>query len=136
MEECIICLSEIKKRNKNKHEQSKKHKCFSNLIINKYIAKVCEFYIFKDIIQPHYSIHKKKIDNFTICIMWKKNDVLINKISVPSTITLKKQHLFKPSMAEMPIVGRVQSLDYQDTFDTKCINDKVDEIKIIFISDP
>ena len=40
MEECNICLSKIKKQNKNKHEKSKKHKYFfSNLIINKYIIK-------------------------------------------------------------------------------------------------
>ena len=40
MEECDICLSKIKKRNKNKHEQTKKHKYYySNLIINKYIVR-------------------------------------------------------------------------------------------------
>ena len=39
MEEYNICLTKIKKRNKNKHEQSKKHEYFSNLIINKYIVK-------------------------------------------------------------------------------------------------
>ena len=39
MEECSICLSEIKNKNKKKHEQSKKHKYFSNLIINKYIVR-------------------------------------------------------------------------------------------------
>ena len=43
MEECDICLTKIKKRYKNKHEQSKKYKIFSNLIIitliNKYIKK-------------------------------------------------------------------------------------------------
>ena len=39
MEECNICLTKIKKRNKNKQNQSKRHKYFSNLIINKYIVK-------------------------------------------------------------------------------------------------
>ena len=40
MEECNICLTK-KKRNKNKHERSKKHKyIFSNLIINKYVIKL------------------------------------------------------------------------------------------------
>ena len=57
MEEWNICLSKTKKRNKNEHEQSKKHKYFSNLITNKYIGKICEFYIFKDIIQPYYNNH-------------------------------------------------------------------------------
>ena len=39
MEQCNICLTKIKKRIKNKHEQSKKHEHFSNLIINKYIVR-------------------------------------------------------------------------------------------------
>ena len=43
MEECNIRLTKIKKRNKNKHEQSKKHKYISNLIINKYIAKTLKY---------------------------------------------------------------------------------------------
>ena len=43
MEECNICLAKIEKRNKFKHDQSKKKKFFSNLIINKYIPKNNEF---------------------------------------------------------------------------------------------
>ena len=60
--------------------------------------------------------------------------MVLNKISVPRTVTLQKQHLFKPGMIAVPIVERVPSLDYLDTFDRKCLNDKVDEINIIFIS--
>ena len=66
--------------------------------------------------------------------MCKKSDVLINKISVPSTITLEKPHLFKLSMIEVPIVIRVSPLDFLDTFDRN-IKNEVDEIVIIFISD-
>ena len=40
----------MKKRNKNKHEQSKEHKYFSNLIVNKYIVIKEEIDKFKDII--------------------------------------------------------------------------------------
>ena len=64
----------------------------------------------------------------------EKNDILINEISVPSTITLEKPHLFRPSMIELPIVKRVSPNDFQDIFD-KNINDEVDEVIIIFISD-
>ena len=54
MEECNICLATIKKRNKTKHEQSKKHKYFlSNLIINKYIVKNNEIDKYKDILQSY-----------------------------------------------------------------------------------
>ena len=54
-----------------------------------------EFYNLIDIIQPYYDKQEKKFVDFTICIMRKKNDVLINKISVPSTIILLKRYLFK-----------------------------------------
>ena len=58
MEECDICLSRIKKRNRIKHEQSKKHKyLLSNLIINKNIVKNNEFDNFKDIFKSHYVNH-------------------------------------------------------------------------------
>ena len=87
MEKCNIYLPRIKKRSKNKHEQSKKHNNFSNLIIKKYIVRNPEIYKFREIIQPYYNKHEKRFDIFSICIMWKENDILINKISVPSTIT-------------------------------------------------
>ena len=49
--------------------------------------------------------------------MWKKNDVLINKISVPVTVTLQQTHMFKSRMVELPIYVRVSSLDLIDTCD-------------------
>ena len=134
MEECDICQSIIKNKNKKKHCLTKKHKYFSNLIINKYFVRNLEIDKFKDIIQPNYNNHKK-LDNFSVCVMWKKNDVLINKISVPSTITLQKPYLFKPNLIELSIVVRVPPFDFPDTVDRSCINDEVDEINIIFISD-
>ena len=73
MYECDICLTEIKKRNKNKHEKSMKHNYFlSNLIINKHIVKDNEIDKFKDIVQSHYDEHKKKFNEFTVRIIWKK----------------------------------------------------------------
>ena len=107
---------------------------FSNLIINKYIVKKDEINKFKDILQSYYAKHKNKFDDFTVCVMWKKNDVLINKISVPSKITIQKPHLFKPTLIEVPIVERVPPFDFPDTFDRNCINDEVVGINIIFIS--
>ena len=42
MEECNICQTKIKKRRKNKHEQSKEHRYFSNLTINKFNVRNSE----------------------------------------------------------------------------------------------
>ena len=65
--------------------------------------------------------------------MWKKKDVLLNKVSVPSTITLEKPHMFKSSMIELPLVVVVSPLDFPDTFDRNR-NNEVNEINKIFKS--
>ena len=65
--------------------------------------------------------------------MWKKNEVLINKISVTSTLTLEKHHLFEPSTNELLLVIRVSPLVSLDTFD-RDVNNEVDEINKIFKS--
>ena len=60
MEDCDTCLTKIKKRSKNKHQQSEKHKYFlSNLIINKYIISNDEIDKFKDTLLSNYD---KKIE--------------------------------------------------------------------------
>ena len=61
--------------------------------------------------------------------------MLISKISVPSTITVQKAYLFKPSMIELPIEVIVTPHDLLGAFDKICINVEVNEINIIFISD-
>ena len=62
MYECDICLAKINKRNKNKHEQYKKHKFYcSNLIINKYIVNKDEFNNFEGIFESHYISRKKNL---------------------------------------------------------------------------
>ena len=66
--------------------------------------------------------------------MWKQNDVLVNKISIPSLITLYKPHLSKPCRIELPLAITVSPIDFLKTFD-KNINNEADEIKIMFISD-
>ena len=113
---------------------SKKHKFFSTLTINENIVRNPGIHKYKDIIQPYYNSHEKKIDDFTVCIMWKKNGLVVNKISVPSIFTREKPHLLKPSMTEILIVIRVSPLDFLDTFD-KNRKYEVDEIVIIFLSE-
>ena len=46
--DCDICLTKIKKQNRKKHEQMKKHKYYcSNLIINKHIVNKMNLIILK-----------------------------------------------------------------------------------------
>ena len=108
MEEFILCLTKLKKRYKTKHVQSTKHKnFFPNLIINKYLVKKDEIGKFKDILQSFCDEHKKKFIEFTLCNIWKKNGLVINKISVPYTITLLQTHPFKPVMEGISIYVEV-----------------------------
>ena len=108
MYECEICLAKIKKRNKNKHEKSMKHRYFlSNMIVNKYIVKKDDFDQFKNIRQSYCDEHKKKFNEFTVTIIWKRGDMIIDEISVPQTNTLQRTDMFKPIMFEIPIYVRI-----------------------------
>ena len=121
---------------KKNHEQSKKHKFFlKNLIVSKYITKNEKINNLKDIVQSYYNEHKKKISQFKIIVIWKKNNVIINKISGPCTITHIQTHMFKPIMEEMPFYVKVSLKVFQNMIDRGCeYIFKTDEIKIIFIS--
>ena len=88
----------------------------------------------KDIFQSYYDEQKKKFNSFTLRVMWKKNGVLINKISAPVTITLQETHMFEPRWRDIPIYVGVSSRELVDKLDRNCINGKVDEINVIFIS--
>ena len=75
--------------------------------------------------------------SFLIRIIWKKNDLIINKTSVPRTITLQKTDMFKPDMLEIPIYVEVSKSEFQDIVDRNCAYNIIsDEIDIIFISKP
>ena len=114
MYECDICLAKIKKRNKNKHEKSMKQRYFlSNMIVIKYIIKNKDINKFKNILQSYYDEHKKKSNESTLRIIWKKNDMIKNKISVPRTIIFRKTHMFKPDMFEILIYVKVSEREFQ-----------------------
>ena len=89
----------------------------------------------KYIVQSYYEEHKKKIDQFRIDVIWKTNDVIINKISVPCTITYIQTHIFKPIMEEIPFHVKLSLNEFQNMIDRGCkYNITTDEINIIFIS--
>ena len=105
------------------------------MIVNKYIVKNNDIKKFKNILQSYSDEHKKKFNEFTTTIIWKKNDMIINKISVPHTITLRRTDMFKPVMFEIPIYVDVSKREFQDVVDRNCIHNTIsDEIDIIFIS--
>ena len=64
-----------------------------------------------------------------MCYM-EKNDIIINKNSIPNIIKLRKPHLFEPNMIGLPIMLKIPAYDFPDQFNKECINEKVDEINM------
>ena len=61
--------------------------------------------------------------------------MIINKISVPRTITLQRTDMFKPDVFEIPIYVEVSKRKFQDIVDRNCAYNIIsDEIDRIFIS--
>ena len=105
------------------------------MIVNKYLVKVNGINKFKDILQSYYDEHKKKFNEYTVTNIWKKNDMTINKISIPCTITFRRTHMFKPDMFEIPVYVEVLKREFLDIVDRNCAYNIIsDEIDIIFMS--
>ena len=147
MEECDICLTKIKKRNRIKHEQSKKHRYFlSNLIKNKYIIRYDEIDKYKDILRSYYVNHKRKFNNFSVWIIWKKNNEIVREIKLPDKVIVEKRSYIAPDINRITMnliqydVIKVSKMmmgscvDYLNTY-YNFDNDFCNEKCIIFISD-
>ena len=133
MYECDICLAKIEKRNKIKYQKLMKHR-YKYDCKQKH-CKNNDFRKFKDILQSYCDEHKKKFNEFTVTIIWKKNDMIINKISIPRTITLRRTYMFKPDVFKIPIYVKVSEREFLDLVDRNCAYNIIsDEINIIFIS--
>ena len=74
-----MCNTNLLERNKIKHNQSKKHKYYSNLILNRYVTKNVEVIKLKDIFNPYFTAHTRKFNLFTVSILLfrEKRDIAI-----------------------------------------------------------
>ena len=105
------------------------------MIVNKYIIKNNDIIKFKDILQSYCDEHRKKFNEFTVMIIWKKNDMIINKISIPRLITLQRTHILQPDLFEIPIYVKVSEREFPNIVDRNCVYNIISvEIDIIFIS--
>ena len=57
MYRCELCNVFLQKRNKTKHTQTKKHKHYSNLILNRYVIKNVELANFIYVFNPSFTHH-------------------------------------------------------------------------------
>ena len=147
MGECDICLTKIKKRNKNKHQQSKKDIYFvSNLIINYYILRNDEIDKYKEILQSYYDKQKRKFGNFSVWIIWKKENEIVRETKLPDKVIVEKRCYIAPDINLITMklirydVNKISKIlmglcvHYLDTC-YNFANDFCDEKSIIFISD-
>ena len=82
-----ICHSLLQMENKTKHDNSRKHKYSSNLILNTYNVKDVKLDEFKDVLSKYYFDHMKKLYSFTVKVYWKVNDELQFKLSVHHVVS-------------------------------------------------
>ena len=136
---CEICDTYLLKRNKTKHEQSKKHKYFySNLILNRYIIKNVEVNKFKDVFNPYFIAHTRKFNFFTISIslrLYYEGHLIGHKITVSNYVTysIKSEHYFTiATESASDFLHRITGIYFYHRSNFKMI----DEIEIIFTSDP
>ena len=138
MYRCEICNTILLKRNKTKYNQTKKHKFYSNLILNRSVIKNVEVIKVRDIFNPYFIEHTKKLNLFTVCIFLRfddDEDPRNHNISVSNNVThhiLSGNHsTFTTELAS----------DFFDRFipiylSHKCDPKMIQEIEIVFISDP
>ena len=62
MYRCELCNTIVQNRNKTKHNQTKKHKYYSNLILSRYVIKNVEVSKFKDVFNPYFTTHTRKFN--------------------------------------------------------------------------
>ena len=58
---CEFCNTIMLERNKTKHNRTKTHKYYSNLILNRYVIKNIEVSKFKDVLNPYFIELQQKL---------------------------------------------------------------------------
>ena len=135
MVKCHECNTTIReKQNKTKHEQSKKHKYFSNLVLNRYIVKDKAVDKFKDVISSYYNEHIKKIHTFSVVIYWDIDDEIKYKISTPNRIS------FAFDVYGYPTIINETACDFSNRIIKSCVSHKLSpnrirETEIVLVSD-
>ena len=97
MYRCELCNIILEKRNKTERSQSKKHKHFSKLILNRCVIKNDEVIKFKDVFNPYFTAHTRRFNLFTASIFLKLYDgehPLDHEINVSNYVTynIRSEH--------------------------------------------
>ena len=139
MYRCEFCNTIVQKRNKTKHSQSKKHTYFSNLILNRYVIKLVKVDEFKDISNPYFTEHTKKIVYFSVQVVLKflddDIDCLRHKTSVSNNVTYNIESENYSTYTTVLAPDFVQGV-IKIYLSLGCSPQIIPEIEIVFISNP
>ena len=87
MMKCEICHLLLQRNKRTKHDKSKQHKYYSNLILNTYFVKDVKLDEFEEVFSTYYFNHTKKFDSFTVRVYWKVINDIQYKIFVPQVVS-------------------------------------------------
>ena len=94
MYRCDLCNTIVQKRNKTKHNRSKKHKYYSNLILNRYVIRSVEVNKFKDVFNSYFIEHTRNFNLFSVNIIIRIYDgdrLISHKTGLLNYVTYKIQ---------------------------------------------
>ena len=92
MRGCELCNTIMFEINKTKHNQTKKHKYYSIMILNRYVITNVEVIKFRDKIKPYFITQTKNFNLFTICVFLRfDDDDNPYKISASNNVTYNIQ---------------------------------------------
>ena len=133
-----LCNTNILQRNNTKHIQSKKHKYYSNKILNRYAIKDVEVNKFKDTFDPYFIEHTKKFDLLEVCFSsrfeYGDTDPCNHKIGVSNYVTYNihsENYSTYSTESASDFLHRVMQIYLSD----ECSPKIIPEIEIVFISD-
>ena len=82
---CNVCDKLIKKKNVNKHNNSKRHIDLSSLVVNRFAVKIPEFMIIDNVLKKYRNEYDKKLEIYTTNIYFRfvfdNNQILNVKIT-------------------------------------------------------
>ena len=130
----------MSKKYKTKHNQTKKHKYYSNLILIRYVFKIVELIKFQDEFNPYFIPHTRRFTFFTIHLslrLFEDEDIWNNQISVTNNViyNIQREHFsIRTSELANDFLHRVISIHCSRS--RKGSMKRIPEREIVFISDP
>ena len=119
------------------HEQSRKHKYYYSIILNRYVMKNVKVSEFKDEFNPYFTEHSRKFKFFTISVLlrlYNEEHPLNEKINVSNYVTYNIESEYYSTYTTVPAPDFLQRV-IKIYLSHRCSPQIIPEIEIVFISD-